>query len=386
VSQKKKGNLLEDLVVRLFQDDSLDIQVRKRLKSKLNPSHMREIDVLIQGTVAGYTRFVAIECKNLDMPVSVGKIDEFAGKLMDVGIPVQNGVYVSNERGFSRDAIDRAESLGIRPLVFNGLNSEHLSEQLHEALQTELILTLTLDTVHMSFDQDVTYGKDLMLFYDRSGTYQGHLADLIFAYWRDGKISGELGKHVWSEALPDGWYSLTSSGPLNPIVTADVIVTGYLVDTFGSSTRSSLHHPRTNELERANISTKFPSSPPGTSVPVRRINTEEQLIEIRQDQPAALVSIDLGRRKAPRVRFENLYWPWSERVSHTIPQLIHHRIKSGTWSGDFFESVPKKEIEGTDLGVLWEPIDPRHPAANDPSWPFTKPRKTKVNPRKKHRR
>lgn len=100
--------------------------------------------MLIRGALAGYTRYVAIECKNLDVPVSVGNIDEFSGKLVDVGIPVQDGVYVSNERGYTRDAIDRAESLGIRALVFYGLNPEHLSERLHESLQSEIILTLTM--------------------------------------------------------------------------------------------------------------------------------------------------------------------------------------------------------------------------------------------------
>lgn len=71
---------------------------------------------MISGEIAGYPLRIAIECKNYAQRIGVEKIDEFKGKLEDVGIPQQCGIFVT-VRGFTKNALRRAATIGIRPLL-----------------------------------------------------------------------------------------------------------------------------------------------------------------------------------------------------------------------------------------------------------------------------
>jgi hypothetical protein len=46
---------------------------------------LRQVDVMIKGTVADQTITIAVECKRYARPLGIGAVDEFAGKLLDVG-------------------------------------------------------------------------------------------------------------------------------------------------------------------------------------------------------------------------------------------------------------------------------------------------------------
>jgi hypothetical protein len=46
----------------------------------------RQVDVLVSGVLAGSTITMAVECKNYKRPLGIGKVDEFAGKLIDLGV------------------------------------------------------------------------------------------------------------------------------------------------------------------------------------------------------------------------------------------------------------------------------------------------------------
>lgn len=46
----------------------------------------REIDVLVSGKIAGYELSIAVECKHYARPLGIGAVDEFAGKLLDLGV------------------------------------------------------------------------------------------------------------------------------------------------------------------------------------------------------------------------------------------------------------------------------------------------------------
>jgi hypothetical protein len=79
--------------------------------------------VLVTGNMAGYPIRVAIECKNEQLPIGVPKLDAFVGKFKDIGIPVQQGIYVSVS-GYTSGMIERATAAGIRPLVLTGLTAD----------------------------------------------------------------------------------------------------------------------------------------------------------------------------------------------------------------------------------------------------------------------
>ncbi len=65
----------------------------------------RQVDVLVTGAIGGIEMRIAIECKRYGKRLGIGKVDEFAGKLIDLG--VDRGVlYTLN--GVSAGAASRA--------------------------------------------------------------------------------------------------------------------------------------------------------------------------------------------------------------------------------------------------------------------------------------
>ncbi|MGK8525145.1 restriction endonuclease [Nocardia asteroides] len=65
----------------------------------------RQIDVLAKGSVVGHEITVAVECKRHRRPVEIGVMDQFVGKLLDIG--ADRGVLYSYA-GFTDSAVARA--------------------------------------------------------------------------------------------------------------------------------------------------------------------------------------------------------------------------------------------------------------------------------------
>ncbi len=72
------------------------VERNRRLPPASGLGGKREIDVLITAIVAGYPVQMAVECKN--------EADAFIGKLQHVGIPPQQGIYIS-ANGYTTGAI-----------------------------------------------------------------------------------------------------------------------------------------------------------------------------------------------------------------------------------------------------------------------------------------
>jgi restriction endonuclease len=66
----------------------------------------RQVDVLVSGSIGGQAMSIAIECKRYAKRLGIGKVDEFAGKLLDLG--VDRGVLYS-ANGATGPAVDRAK-------------------------------------------------------------------------------------------------------------------------------------------------------------------------------------------------------------------------------------------------------------------------------------
>jgi hypothetical protein len=81
---QRKGRLVEEIIAQLHELPDLEIARNVQLPS-LRSERSREIDLLLSGTVAGYPVRLAFECKNYAIRVGVQRIDEFIGKLLDVG-------------------------------------------------------------------------------------------------------------------------------------------------------------------------------------------------------------------------------------------------------------------------------------------------------------
>lgn len=66
---------------------------------------MRQIDVLARGLVAGVEITLVVECKLYQRPVAIGDVDQFVGKLIDIG--ADRGILYSGS-GFTGGAAARA--------------------------------------------------------------------------------------------------------------------------------------------------------------------------------------------------------------------------------------------------------------------------------------
>jgi hypothetical protein len=87
---------------------------------------------------------IAIECKNEKHVVGISRIDEFVGKLKDLGIPTCHGVFVS-PTGYTKGALEWARQVGIRTLALEGLTSDRLGLAVNEALQSLAYLVASVN-------------------------------------------------------------------------------------------------------------------------------------------------------------------------------------------------------------------------------------------------
>lgn len=70
----------------------------------------RQVDVLISSEIFGEKMKIAIECKDHKDKISVGTLDAFHSKLMD--LKINKGILIS-KKGFSSKSISKAKRLGI---------------------------------------------------------------------------------------------------------------------------------------------------------------------------------------------------------------------------------------------------------------------------------
>lgn len=79
-----------DLISKL---DTGAIQTRNAKLTGILSGRQREVDVLIEGTLAGSSVRISVECKSYNHSIGIGKIDEFVGKLHD--LDVDKGIFYS---------------------------------------------------------------------------------------------------------------------------------------------------------------------------------------------------------------------------------------------------------------------------------------------------
>lgn len=96
----------------------------------------RQIDVLIEGKVAGSPVEIVVECKNYAKPIGIGMIDEFAGKLAD--LQAQRGIIYALS-GLTSGARFRAEgaypSIEVRDLSAAAPSPRNWAEYINETFK-----------------------------------------------------------------------------------------------------------------------------------------------------------------------------------------------------------------------------------------------------------
>ena len=106
--------LFEREVARIHKELDANASVEHNVKL---PGHKsgtpRQVDVLIEGQIAGQTLRIVAECKRYARKLSIGGVDEFAGKLQDLN--VERGLLFTI-KGFTAPALKRAEGADV-PLI-----------------------------------------------------------------------------------------------------------------------------------------------------------------------------------------------------------------------------------------------------------------------------
>lgn len=97
------GEQVAELVASL--DGNAEVIHDKRVEARLSKA-MRQVDVWVCGKLIGQEIIIAVECKFVSRPLSIGGVDEFAGKLLDLG--TDRGVLYSAS-GLTPNALWRAQ-------------------------------------------------------------------------------------------------------------------------------------------------------------------------------------------------------------------------------------------------------------------------------------
>jgi len=213
-STREKGDIVEEISASIHRMPGVQVD-RNVFLPVIGENREREIDVLLTSHVAGYPVRIAIECKNEKKPIGVAKIDEFIGKLQDVGIPTQSGIFISGSK-YTNGAISRARKAGIRPLLLQDTDSASLEKIVSEAFQSTIYLLLTITQIQVHNDvASSSFMEQMLIFQNQKGKICGSIPDLVWQKWIANNIPAKLGTYKLSLEIPDGWYQVVDERPVN---------------------------------------------------------------------------------------------------------------------------------------------------------------------------
>lgn len=356
-STRAKGDVVEQIVATMHQAPGVRVEKNVFLCSQDDDEEPREIDVLLSSQVGGYPVHVAIECKNEEKPTGVGQIDEFIGKLKDVGIPTQLGIFVSASR-YTGGAVRRARKAGIRTLLLKDI-TEELSQSVMEAYQSLVYLLLTITNIQVENNVGGSASAGEILFFrDQDGLVCGSVADLVWLKWRSGEIPAQLGRHHIDVKLPEGWLQIVN-GQVAQVsrICVEVQITGHVVTFPGSVIQHQLIRASDMQVDKWQVTAEF--SVPSGKYPVSTFLTEEDLQKAISNYRG--IRLTIGRLPLPRIRWMAMYWPPSESTMQKLVGLIRKSLEQGEVLD--LASLDLAEIEGTDMQKLWEPMAESHPLA-----------------------
>lgn len=359
-STRERGDVVEQIVAEVHDVAGVRVERNVFLPAQDGSGRTREIDVLLSSQVAGYPVRVAIECKNERKPIGIDEIDEFIGKLNDVDIPLQHGIFVSVSR-YTKDALLRAQKVGMKATILRDMTSS-LSELAREAFQSAIYLLLTVTNIEVHSDVAVAASPaDILFFRNNEGHVCGGVPDLVWREWRSCNIPAELGTHQVDLRLPDGWLQVIEGRVANVHgIKVDVQITAHVVSIPGRVTHRVLLNALNQRIEKRQTEAKFDIAP-GT-YPVKGFLNEEDLERFLTGGSGMKISV--GRFRLPRIRWCSLYWPPSESSMRKLIILMHQAFREGKTLD--LASMDLAEIEGTDMREIWEPIWREHPAVKEP--------------------
>lgn len=332
MTAKAKGNILEDLVAMMHELPGVLVEKRRKLPvlgSKRKRT--REIDVLITSNVAGYKVQIALGCKNEAKALDISAVDNFVGILKGVGIPLQHGILVSTN-GYTRDAQDEANRLGIRTLLFEGLTADRLGREINAALKSIVYFLVSQFNLTMLPDVEESWGNDprfITAVLDRDDEPPvTQILTCVWELWVSGAIPPTIGEHLIClkpKNTEAKWFAIGA-----------VSVTGWMASAPGTFSHSILKSTEAGKIDRVHISAKFDGiKGPLTLEPV---NSEEALADILKKEQMTVVM----RVRVPRIISDVGYWPPTNKAMQKAKALF-----------DAGKPVTFADIETTNIMDAW---------------------------------
>lgn len=327
-----KGRIAESIVAALHQDDeTTQVECNVHLPAKNGNGRTREVDVLLTGQIGGYPLRVAIECKNYDKRIGAPKIDEFVGKLRDVGLPKESAIFVSVV-GFTKDALEVAAEHGIRTLLLEGLSDDRLAAKVFEAMGSTLYLLPRLTKVGIKGDQaldlDLAGRSELApesfptAIFDVRGGRSVFVADIAAAFWNQGLVIPQIGQVELTLDITDEellanvfegltWYVKTLT------LTFEIKALAYTIS--GRGERFALR----DVVDQSVLKHKQQAHFPNHAGHLTHIQTQAEL-EAYQVQYDTIVGDGWHFTRVfhlPRVQSGSFYFPLSQRVQAQLNAL-----------------------------------------------------------------
>lgn len=345
-STRSKGDFVEEVVAAMHESEGV-VVTKNAFLATSDSAGSREIDVLLKSDVAGYPVYLAIECKNVAKVVGIKEIDVFVGKLQDVGIPLQHGIFVSAS-GYTKGAVRRAHKVGIKPLVLKDL-TEQMPGAIQHAFQS--IIYLLAEASRFRIQNNIPHIEqpaELTQFRDPEGNLVGSVADLIWDAWQAGRIPRRIGTHDIDLIPEPGWVQIIGGKTVEVYSAgATVKVIGYAITITGTVRHMSLMDVAEKQIAREQLKAEFER--PSGKLPIRAFQSEQELEQYLNQEGS--VRITVGRINIPRIVWQGIYWPPSKRTMQKIASLW-----ADFESGRIPDPRPFRisEIEGDDLSAAWE--------------------------------
>lgn len=311
MSNKIKGNILEDLVAMMHEVPGVRVEKRRKLPVlRSKTKRKREIDVLITSSIAGYKVQIALGCKNEATALKTSAIDNFVGILNDVGIPIQQGILVS-ANGYTRDAQDAADAHGLRTLVFEGLSAGRLGQEINAALKAVVYLLVSQFNLSMlPYVEDgwADDGRFITAVLDRDDEPPvTQILTSVWELWVSGRIPDTIGDHLICLApknLNATWMAVGA-----------VTVTGWMASAPSVVSQSVLKDTKAGTIDRVHVSAKFDEiKGPLTLEPV---NSEEALTDIVKGRTSLVIRV-----RVPRIVSDVGYWPPTIETAQKVKAML----------------------------------------------------------------
>lgn len=310
-----KGRILETVVAMMHEYSGVKVEKNVKLPARHGvKKRKREVDVLLTSTVAEYTVRIAIACRNEATKVEVEDIGAFIDLLNDVGIPPQQGIFVS-VKGFRKGALARAKDIGIRTFVLEGLTKDRLAAEVEKAFQ--FFVYLLPEITHIAVSNEIPSADLAFVFSDENQRYCGDVPDLVVSRWRQGEMIPKLGEYELDLQIPNGWKQFWKSKPVEVLsVSVKVRIIGYVLELVGETKKFTLIDAEKKTPEKFRLQADFnPDQKPKEGFEVRIAETEEGLNQLLHADSGVRI---IQRIKLPRVLGGACFHPISKRVKELM--------------------------------------------------------------------